>query len=83
MLDERDVLNKWRSLFTGQEITSDSLTKGSALLNGLSGESPLHLRLAKELEDVKALVCRRRSALRRRGSRRSDITRPLLTSVAR
>ena len=55
MLDERDVLNKWRSLFTGQEITSDSLTKGSALLNGLSGESPLHLRLAKELEDIRKL----------------------------
>lgn len=53
MLDERDVLNKWRSLFTGKEITSDSLTKGSALLNGLSGESPLHLRLAKELEDIR------------------------------
>ena len=55
MLDERDVLNKWRSLFTGKEITSDSLTKGSALLNGLSGESPLHLRLAKELEDIRKL----------------------------
>jgi hypothetical protein len=55
MLDERDVLNRWRSLFTGKEITSHSLTKGRALLNGLRGESPLHLRLAKELEDIRTL----------------------------
>ena len=55
MLDERDVLNTWRSLFTGKEITSDSLTKGRALLNKLSGESPLHLRLARELEDLRKL----------------------------
>jgi hypothetical protein len=55
MLDERDVLNTWRSLFTGKEITSHSLTKGRALLNGLRGESPLHLRLAKELEDIRTL----------------------------
>jgi hypothetical protein len=55
MLDERDVLNTWRSLFTGKEITSHSLTKGRALLNGLRGESPLHLRLAKELDDIRTL----------------------------
>lgn len=55
MLDERDVLNTWRSLFAGKDITSDTLTKGRALLDGLSGESPLHLRLAKELEDLRKL----------------------------
>ena len=55
MLDERDVLNTWRSLFPGKEITSHSLTKGRALLDGLSGESPLHLRLARELEDLRKL----------------------------
>ncbi len=55
MLDERDILNTWRSLFAGKEITSSSLAKGRALLDGLSGESPLHLRLARELEDLQKL----------------------------
>jgi hypothetical protein len=54
-LDERNVTNAWRSLFQGKEITSDSLTKAAALLGGLSGESPLHIRLAKELEEIRTL----------------------------
>lgn len=54
-MDERDVRNAWRNLFHGQEVTSDSLAKAKALLDGLSGESPLHFRLAKELEDLRKL----------------------------
>jgi hypothetical protein len=54
-LDERDVINKWRSLFQGKEITTDSLAMAEVLLDGLSGESPLQLRLAKELEEIKEL----------------------------
>ena len=54
-MDERDVRNAWRNLFQGQEVTSDSLAKAEALLDGLSGESPLHFRLAKELEDLRKL----------------------------
>lgn len=55
MLDERDVMNSWRNLFQGKEITSDSLAKAEALLDGLGGESPLHIRLAKELEEIQKL----------------------------
>ncbi len=54
-MDERDVRNAWRNLFQGQEVTNDSLAKAEALLDGLSGESPLHFRLAKELEDLRKL----------------------------
>lgn len=54
-LDEREVTNMWRFLFTGKEITSDSLAKAEAMLDGMSGESPLHLRLAKELEELRKL----------------------------
>jgi hypothetical protein len=54
-VDERDVMNSWRNLFHGKEITADSLAKAEALLDGLSGESPLHLRLAKELEELQKL----------------------------
>jgi hypothetical protein len=54
-VDERDVINSWRSLFHGKEVTTDSIAKAEALLDGLSGESPLHLRLAKELEELQKL----------------------------
>jgi putative heme degradation protein len=55
VVDERDVVNKWRHLFTGTETTSRSLRQAAALLDGLSGESPLHIRLAKELEELRQL----------------------------
>ena len=55
VLDERDVMNTWRHLFHGKELTSDSLAKAEALLDGVSGESPLHIRLAKELEEIQKL----------------------------
>lgn len=55
MLDERDVMNTWRTLFDGNKVTSDSLAKAEALLDGVSGESPLHIRLAKELAEMQKL----------------------------
>jgi predicted neuraminidase len=54
-LDERDVMNTWRNLFDAKEITSDSLAEADALLEGVSGESPLHIRLANELEEIRKL----------------------------
>jgi hypothetical protein len=54
-LDEREVNLAWRNLFRGQEITAEALAKAESLLDGLSGESPLHLRLANELKDLKKL----------------------------
>jgi hypothetical protein len=54
-MDEREVLRAWRDLFRGQEITSEALSKADSLLDGLSGESPLHVRLASELSDLKKL----------------------------
>jgi hypothetical protein len=52
ILDERDVINKWRDLFRG-EINVETLGKAQSLLEGLSGESPLHLRLANEFDELK------------------------------
>jgi hypothetical protein len=54
-VDERDVLRAWRDLFRGQEITPQALAKADSLLDGLSGESPLHIRLATELSELKKL----------------------------
>jgi len=52
-VDERDVLNAWRNLFAGKPITPDSLSAAETLLDGLNGESPLHIRLATELAELK------------------------------
>lgn len=54
-MDEREVINAWRILFRGQQITPEALANAELLLDGLSGESPLHLRLANELGDLKKL----------------------------
>jgi hypothetical protein len=52
-VDERDVVRHWRNLFDGSEVTAETLAEAETLLDGLSGESPLHLRLANELEELK------------------------------
>jgi hypothetical protein len=52
-VDEREVLRAWRNLFVGKPITVDSLNEAETLLDGLSGESPLHIRLATELGELR------------------------------
>lgn len=52
-MDEREVLRAWRAMFVGKEVTPQVLAEAEALLDGLSGESPLHLRLAQELADLR------------------------------
>jgi len=45
----------WRRLFRGQPITGLTLTKAESLLDELSPESPLRLRLSEELDDLRRL----------------------------
>lgn len=52
IVDEREVLREWRKLFHNQVVTAEILAQAEALLDGLSGESPLHLRLASELQEL-------------------------------
>jgi hypothetical protein len=54
-LDERDVTRAWQNLFNGKAVTPDALVKAEELLDGLSGESPLHLRFANELAELKKM----------------------------
>ncbi len=56
MLSERDVTTLWRKLFLGQTITPSLLKEASMLLDRLSTESPLRIRLAKELDDIRKLA---------------------------
>jgi hypothetical protein len=51
-MDEREVLRSWRELFRNGEITSEKLVQAETFLEGLSGESPLRIRLATELEEL-------------------------------
>jgi hypothetical protein len=53
IVDERDVLRNWRDLFRANDVSPEALSRAETLLDGLSGESPLHLRLANELEELK------------------------------
>ena len=55
MLNERDVTTLWRRLFHGQEMTAKALAEAESLLDGLSPESPLRIRLATELEEIRKL----------------------------
>ena len=52
-MDERDVLIAWRNIFNAEGVNEESLAKADVLLEGLSGESPLHLRPANELDELK------------------------------
>jgi hypothetical protein len=54
MLSERDVTTLWRQLFKEQEMKVATLAKAKALLDKLSPESPLRLRLGVELDEMRA-----------------------------
>ena len=53
MLNESDITMMWRKLFHGREITGETLAQAEALLDGLSPESPLRLRLTTELKEIR------------------------------
>ena len=55
-MDERDVLRAWRDLFRDSASPADNVKKAEKFLDSLSGESPLHLRLANELVDLKRIA---------------------------
>jgi hypothetical protein len=68
-VDEHDVLREWRNIFRGGQKSADTLVRAEALLDGLSGESPLHLRLTQELEELKkGSAGRNKSGKVRRGT---------------
>ena len=55
MLNERDVTTMWRNLFKGKEVTGKSLAEAEELLDDLSPESPLRVRLSTELEEMRKM----------------------------
>ena len=55
MLSEFDATRLWQKLFRGQAITSLTFSEAESLLSQLSPESPLRLRLANELEEIREI----------------------------
>lgn len=55
MADDLRVASKWRSLFQGGAVTHEALAAAESLLDGLSPESPLRVRYATELRDMRKL----------------------------
>ena len=55
MLNEHDACNKWRNLFGGAEIEDETLNEAQQLLDQLPPESPVRLRLANELDEIRGL----------------------------
>jgi hypothetical protein len=55
VLNERDVTTMWRNLFNGKEVTDKSLTEAEELLDDLSPESPLRVRLSTELAEMRKM----------------------------
>jgi hypothetical protein len=62
MLHESDVVMIWRRLFSEQSLTREKLAEAETLLDGLSSENPLRLRLTRELEEIRALRQKDQSA---------------------
>lgn len=54
-MNEKAVTMLWRKLFRGQEVTSLTLKEAGELLDELSPESPLRLRLTTELDELRNL----------------------------
>lgn len=59
MAQERDVALSWRKLVTGGNLTPEKIAAAQKLLDGLSPENPLRLRLARELDELRALPRRK------------------------
>lgn len=76
IVDEREVLRAWRDLFRGNNNSPETLAQAEALLDGLSGESPLHLRLANELQELQGnnAAPKKKPSRRRSGSSPSPST---------
>jgi len=61
MLTERDATRLWQRLFRGQEITSLTLTEAESVIDDIHPESPLRIRLFRELEEIRTLHAAKKS----------------------
>jgi hypothetical protein len=55
MSEDTHVVRKWRELFQGALVTIEKLTTAEALIEELPPESPLRLRFATEIKDLRKI----------------------------
>ncbi len=55
MLSEHDAQNLWQRLFRGQAITALTFVEAESVIDSLPADSPVRLRLATELNDIRRL----------------------------
>ena len=55
MLEESDANRLWKQLFRSKTVTTETLREAEAVVNQIKPESPLRLRFATELEEIRSL----------------------------
>lgn len=56
LLTEAEVQKSFRKLFSGSDVTQESLDKAEGLIDQLRYESPLRHRLSEELDEIRKLA---------------------------
>ena len=62
MLSEGAVANRWRSLFKGGHITSETIRSAKEMIDQLPPESPLRVRFDHELSELREVAARNNAA---------------------
>jgi hypothetical protein len=55
LLTEQEVARRWSQVFKSTQIESDAFERAEQLLEELRPESPLRLRLTRELEELRKI----------------------------
>jgi hypothetical protein len=55
LLTEQEVARSWSLIIKGNQIESESFDRAEQLLEELRPESPLRLRLTRELEELRKI----------------------------
>lgn len=59
LLSEQEVARSWSKLFKRGDFSPESFTRAEELIEELRPESPLRHRLARELEELRAISAKR------------------------
>lgn len=59
MVLEQDIMQRWRELFYGRDVSSEAVGKGEQLLEALRPESPLRYRLRAELDELREMCAKK------------------------
>jgi hypothetical protein len=55
VLSEQSVLNRWRELFSGGQVTDKNIKSAQTLIDQLPPESPVRMRLGREIKELREL----------------------------